>query len=135
MNVFIAVVVLLAVAISLAAAGVAWLVTTYYSMMWRPEVLKVLEVDLYYNTTDGSWWLRVEAINKGEADAEVYKVEVHSVEVLTLSPPKVVKAGSRGGIYVKLSGSYTPETTYTIRLYLRSGTVYPVLERVVRASA
>ena len=135
MDRFIAIVVLLAVAISLAAAGVAWLVTTYHSMMWKPEILRILEVDLYYNTTDSSWWLRVEAVNEGEADAEVYKVEVHGVEVVTLNPPKVVKAGSRGGIYVKLSGDYTPETTYTIRLYLRSGTVYPILETVVRASA
>lgn len=135
MNRFIAIVVLLAVAISITAAGVAWLVTTYHSMMWRPELLKVMEVDLYYNTTDSSWWLRVEALNEGEADAEVYKVEVHGVEVLPLNPPKVVKAGSRGEIYVKLSRDYTPETTYTIRLYLKSGTVYPILERVVRASA
>jgi len=132
---FIAIVVLLAVAISLAAAGVAWLVTTYHSMMWKPEILRILEVDLYYNTTDSSWWLRVEAVNEGEADAEVYKVEVHGVEILPLNPPKVVKAGSRGGIYVKLSREYAPETTYTIRLYLRSGTVYPILETVVRASA
>ena len=134
MDRFTAVVVLLAVAISLTAAGVAWFVTTYHSLMWRPELLKVLEVDLYYNTTDGSWWLRVEAVNEGEVAAEVYKVEVHSVEVLTLNPPKVVKAGSRWVIYVKLSRDYTPETTYTVRLYLKSGTVYPVLERVVRAS-
>jgi len=131
---FVAIVVLLALTISLAAAGVAWLVTTYHSMMWRPEILKVLGLDLYYNTTDSSWWLRIEAVNEGEVDAEVYKVEVHSVEVLTLNPPKVVKAGSRGEIYVRLSSSYIPETTYTVRLYLKSGTVYPILERVVRAS-
>lgn len=135
MDRFIAIVVLLAVAISLAAAGVAWLVTTYHSMMWKPEILRILEVDLYYNSTDSSWWLRVEAVNEGEADAEVYKVEVHGVEILPLNPPKVVKAGSRGVIYVKLSREYAPETTYTIRLYLRSGTVYPILETVVRASA
>lgn len=129
---FFAIVVLLGVAIMISAAAVAWIITTYRSMTWKPEVLKVIDAKMYVNETDGSWWLKVVAVNEGEGLAEIYKVEVHGVEIIELGKPEIIEPGTQREVHFKLSKEYTHGTMYTVRLYLKSGTVYPVLERVVK---
>ncbi|MEM0001042.1 MAG: hypothetical protein QXH02_06355 [Desulfurococcaceae archaeon] len=127
-----AVIVLLGVAIAISAAAVTWIITTYRSMTWKPEVLRILDIEMYLNETDGSWWLRVVAVNEGEGVAEIYRVEVHGMETIELDSPETIGPGNQREVYFKLSREYTHGTMYTVRLYLKSGTVYPVLERVIR---
>lgn len=118
--------VLLAVAITISVAAAVWIMATY-SSMWRPEVLRVVEVSVYFDAVSDSWWLRVVAINEGEREAEIYKVELEGVETIDMSPPKVVKPGERVEVSTKLSEEYVHGATYTIKLYLKSGTVYSVV--------
>uniref|UniRef100_A0A7C2Z859 Uncharacterized protein n=1 Tax=Ignisphaera aggregans TaxID=334771 RepID=A0A7C2Z859_9CREN len=130
MNRLFAIVILSAVAISVAAAVIPWMTST---MTWRPEILKILEADLYTNNSDGRWHLRIVAANWGETAAEIYKVEIHGIETIELSPPKTIAPGTQKEIDIELEKDYAEGAMYTIRLYLKSGSVYPVLERVVTA--
>ncbi|MCS7110652.1 MAG: hypothetical protein RMI45_02925 [Ignisphaera sp.] len=132
MNRLFAIVILVGVAIALTAAGVAWFTTTYHSMMWKPEVLRIHRVEIHRDES-GVWKLHIEMLNEGDAAAEIYRIEIHGVEEVRLNPPKRVEPGQPATIDIELSREYSYGTMYTIRLYLKSGTLYPVLERVVRA--
>jgi hypothetical protein len=123
---FIAVVILVAVAITFTAIGASWIITTMHSVMWKPEILKILDLEI--EQQNNAWVLRIEAENIGEARAEIYKVEVVNIEELSLSTPLVIEPGHIRSISFKLTKSYKYGALYTIRLYLRSGTVYNYLE-------
>lgn len=131
MNRFFAVIIFTGVAIAFTAAGVAWLTTTYHSMLWKPEVLRIYRVEIYENE-HGVWRLSIEMVNEGDIVAEIYKIEIHGVEEIHLNPPKRIEPGKQGLIDIDLSRNYSYGTTYTVRLYLKSGTLYPILERIVR---
>jgi len=123
-----AVIILVAVAISIAAAGVAWIVTTMHSMMWRPEILRITNLEMK-QLENGTWVLKIEAINVGEARAEIYKIEIVDVEEVVLNPPLTIEAGVHKQLQpILLTKSYYYYTMYTIRLYLKSGTVYHYIE-------
>lgn len=131
MNRFFAIIILLAVTITLAAAAATWIITTYHSMAWKPEILRITEASIYQDE-NSSWWLKIVAVNEGEGIAEIYKVEIHGIESTDLSTPITIKPGEQKEITIKLSKQYSYGTAYTIRLYLKSGTVYPVIERIVK---
>jgi len=123
-----AVVILVAVTISIVAAGVAWIVTTMHSMMWRPEILRITNLEMG-QLENGTWVLKIEATNVGEARAEIYKIEIVGVEEVVLNPPLTIEAGARKQLQpIPLTKSYHYYTMYTIRLYLKSGTVYHYIE-------
>ncbi|MEM4959740.1 MAG: hypothetical protein QXX12_07740 [Nanopusillaceae archaeon] len=132
MNTFFAVIIILGVAIAITIAAVVWITTTYHSMIWRPEILKIIEIEMYRNTTDNSWWLYIKAENMGENKAEIYKLEIYGIEIKELKPPKTIDPGKIDEIYIKLDKEYIYGTMYTVKLYLKSGTVYPVLEKTIR---
>jgi ABC-type Mn2+/Zn2+ transport system permease subunit len=46
--------ILIAVSMGIAAAFIGWFLSTYYTLTWRPEILRVLDIKMYYNETDGS---------------------------------------------------------------------------------
>ncbi|MEL9939446.1 MAG: hypothetical protein QW348_00790 [Ignisphaera sp.] len=131
MNRFFAIIILLAVAITLAATATTWIITTYNSMTWKPEILRITEASIYQDE-NSSWWLKIVAINEGEETAEIYKVEIHGIETIGCSPAITIKPGEQKEITIKLSKQYSSGTAYTIRLYLKSGTVYPVIEKIVK---
>ena len=133
MNRFLAIMVLIAVSMGIAAAFIGWFLSTYYIFTWRPEILRVLDIKMYYNETDGSWYLNMTVVNIGEAPAEIYKLEVYGVETVSFDPPIVVKPSEERELQVKLMGEYRHGVMYTVKLYLKSGTLYPVLERAVKA--
>jgi hypothetical protein len=133
MNRFLAIMILIAVSMGIAAAFIGWFLSTYYIFTWRPEILRVLDIKMYYNETDGSWYLNMTLVNIGEAPAEIYKLEVYGVETVSFNPPIVVKPSEERELQVKLMGEYKHGVMYTIKLYLKSGTLYPVLERAVKA--
>ncbi len=122
-----AVIILVALAISIVAAGVAWIITTMHSMMWRPEILRVTNLEMK-QLENGTWVLKIEAINVGEARAEIYRISIANAEDIVLAPPKTIDPGQEGAIEVALTKSYSYYTMYTIRLYLKTGTVYNYLE-------
>lgn len=130
MNRLFAIVILVGVAVALTAAGVTLVLTTYYTMMWRPELLRIYKVEIYRDKTDERWWLHIEAVNEGSTAAEIYRIEIYGVEEITLNPPKTIGPGRQKDIYIELNKGYSHGTMYTVRLYLKSGTLYPVLERV-----
>lgn len=105
--------------------------TTYYSATWRSELLSVLELDIYPNNSDNNWWIKITAENKGDISAEIYKIEIHAIETIELSPPKTISPGQQKELYIKLSKTYSYGTIYTVRLYLKTGTQYPVLEKII----
>jgi len=123
---FIAVVILVAVAISFTAIGASWIITTMHSVMWKPEILKILDLEI--EQQNNAWVLRIEAENIGEARAEIYKVEVVNIEELSLSTPLTIEPGHRTTLTIPLTKSYQYYTMYTVRLYLKSGTVYHYIE-------
>lgn len=132
MNRFFAVIILLALAITMTAIATSWISTTYHSMMWKPEILKILSIEMYRNETDSSWYLKLEVENDGEGAAEIYKIEIHGIETININPPIKIASGNREQISIKLSKEYTYGTMYTVKLYLKSGTVYPVLEKIIK---
>ena len=114
------------------AVGVAWITTTLQSSMWRPEILKIVRAEIT-QAPNGSWVLWIEAINIGEGRAEIYKIVVQDKEEIKLEPPITIEPSQQREFSTTLKQSYTPNTFYTIRLYLRSGTVYSYI--VYRAQA
>jgi hypothetical protein len=133
MNRLLAIMILIAVSMGIAAAFIGWFLSTYYIFTWRPEILRVLDIKMYYNETDGSWYLNMTLVNVGEAPAEIYKLEVYGVETVSFNPPIVVKPSEERELQVKLMREYKHGVMYTVKLYLKSGTLYPVLERAVKA--
>ncbi|MEM4481757.1 MAG: hypothetical protein QXK88_02855 [Desulfurococcaceae archaeon] len=134
MNRLFSIIILVAVAITLASAGAAWIITTYNSMTSRSEVLKVLEVEIYFSSADNAWFLRLTAVNEGEVSAEIYKVEVEGVETVDISPSLVVRPGEIKELPpIKLREEYEQGVTYSLKIYLKSGTLYPVVKRVIKA--
>ena len=127
---FIATIVLLAVAITFAFIGIAWISTTINSMMWKPEILKITKAEIN-QLPNGSWALTIEAINVGEGKAEIYRIVIENYEEIKEPEqglPWVIEPGHSGNKTFILSKSYTYGALYTIRLYLKSGTVYTFLE-------
>jgi len=55
---FYAVIILLAVALTMTAIFTAWILTIYQALMWRPEALRVLNAEIYYNKTSESRCLK-----------------------------------------------------------------------------
>lgn len=134
MNTFFAVIIIIAITITMAIAAATWVITTFHSMQWKPEILRILDVKIHENMSDDSWWLYIQTENIGETKAEIYKVEIHGIEIKSLNPPKTINPGERKEIHIKLDKEYVHSTMYTLRLYLKSGTVYPILEKIVRIS-
>jgi hypothetical protein len=64
-------------------------------MRWKPELLKILDATMYYNQPDNSWYVNLNVGNNGEGRAEIYKLEVHGIEQLTLNPPLIIRQGER----------------------------------------
>lgn len=117
MHRFYAVIILLAVAITMTAIFTAWFLTTYQALTWRPEVLRILNTEIYYNKTSESWYLKITAVNIGETPAEIYKVEVYGIETLEFNPPLVVNPSEQRDFYIKLGKEYTPGAVYAIKVY------------------
>ena len=128
-----AIIILLGVAITIAIAGAVWIKTTIESMKWKPELLKILDATMYYNQSDNSWYINITLENNGEGQAEIYKLEVHGIEQLTINPPLIIRQGERKTLTIKLEKQYNYGTRYTLRLYLKSGTVYPIIEHIVQS--
>jgi hypothetical protein len=129
-NRFIAIVILIAIAITIAAIGIAWITTTMHTMMWKPEILKIIEMKLN-QLPNGTWILKIEATNIGEGDAEIYKIAVTNIEEKTLDQPITIEPGHTKEFTIPLTKQYQTYTTYTVRLYLKTGTVYNTLEYIV----
>jgi hypothetical protein len=102
-------------------------------MRWKPELLKILDATMYYNQPDNSWYINITLENNGEGQAEIYKLEVHGIEQLAINPPLIIKQGERKTLTIKLEKQYNYGTRYTLRLYLKSGTVYPIIEHIVQS--
>lgn len=130
MNRLLATIFVVGLSIALTVAGIALITTMYNSMMWRPETLRILETRIYRN--EGSWWLYIEVYNAGDSTAEIHKIEIYGVEEHTIDPSITVEPGQTIQKHIKLDKEYSYETMYTVKLYLKSGTIYPVLEKVTK---
>jgi hypothetical protein len=125
MNRFIAIIILLSIAITITLAAIPWITTTLSSLMWRPEILRITEMAI--EQSNEGWILKIRALNTGEKDAEIYKVEITGIETIDLSQETVIGMGKEEQIEIPLNKQYTPGTMYTVKLYLKTGTVYTSL--------
>jgi hypothetical protein len=125
MNRFIAIIILLSIAITITLAVIPWITTTLSSLMWRPEILRITEMAI--EQSNEGWILKIRALNIGEKDAEIYKVEITGIETIDLSQETVIGMGKEEQIEIPLNKQYTPGTMYTVKLYLKTGTVYTSL--------
>jgi hypothetical protein len=125
MNRFIAIIILLSIAITITLAAIPWITTTLSSLMWRPEILRITEMAI--EQSNEGWILKIRALNIGEKDAEIYKVEITGIETIDLSQETVIGMGKEEQIEIPLNKQYTPGTMYTVKLYLKTGTVYTSL--------
>ncbi len=131
MNRFIAIIILLSIAITTTLAAIPWITTTLNSLMWRPEILRITEIAIEQNNE--RWVLKIRALNIGEKDAEIYKVEITGIETIDLSQEIVISIGKEEEIEIPLNKQYTPGTMYTVKLYLKTGTVYTSLIKTATA--
>ena len=131
MNRFIAIIILLSIAITTTLAAIPWITTTLNSLMWRPEILRITEIAIEQNSE--RWVLKIRALNIGEKDAEIYKVEITGIETIDLSQEIVISIGKEEEIEIPLNKQYTPGTMYTVKLYLKTGTVYTSLIKTATA--
>jgi hypothetical protein len=131
MNRFIAIIILLSIAITITLAVIPWITTTLSSLMWRPEILRITEMAI--EQRNEGWILKIRALNIGEKDAEIYKVEITGIETIDLSQETVIGMGKEEQIEIPLNKQYTPGTMYTVKLYLKTGTVYTSLIKTATA--
>jgi hypothetical protein len=131
MNRFIAIIILLSIAITITLAAIPWITTTLSSLMWRPEILRITEMAI--EQRNEGWILKIRALNIGEKDAEIYKVEITGIETIDLSQETVIGMGKEEQIEIPLNKQYTPGTMYTVKLYLKTGTVYTSLIKTATA--
>jgi hypothetical protein len=131
MNRFIAIIILLSIAITITLAAIPWITTTLSSLMWRPEILRITEMAI--EQSNEGWILKIRALNIGEKDAEIYKVEITGIETIDLSQETVIGMGKEEQIEIPLNKQYTPGTMYTVKLYLKTGTVYTSLIKTATA--
>ncbi len=115
---------MIATAIAIIAGFLSWFFTTYYSIK-EPEVLKILpETKIFKN--ESGWYLRLQAINVGKTAAEIYKVEVLGQEELNVNI--IINPAETKTTDLKLTKEYSYNTWYSVRLYLKSGTIYHAIE-------
>lgn len=116
-----AIVILIGVAIAFSLVGAMWLITTFFSFAQPPAALKIIDASI--EIANGSWVLRVMVTNVGEVPVDMYKIVVENSEEISLSKPITIAAGETKNLVIQLTKQYTPYTDYTIRLYLKTGTI------------
>jgi len=131
MNRFIAIIIFIAITITITLAAAPWIITTLNSLIWRPEILRITEIAIEKN--NDKWILKIKALNIGEKDAEIYKVEITGIETIDLSKEEVIGMGKEEEIEIPLNKQYTPGTMYTVKLYLKTGTIYTSLIKTAPA--
>jgi len=134
----IATVIIVAVALVLAVAVVGWIMGLWGSVTGGQEQLKIMPTSyIYFDETRG-WVLHLEIQNTGSGDAAIMQIEVGSADVITdfsSATPQgdcipsgnmlIVKAGGFCKVELMLGAQYTPGATYHVKIYTKSGGVYP----------
>ncbi|MEM4762400.1 MAG: hypothetical protein QXH78_00020 [Desulfurococcaceae archaeon] len=121
-----AIMIIVAVTITIGFATISWLIGTQ-STSTDVELLRIRSSYIYFNETDDSWWIRVRVFNEGSKTAEVKRIEIQGVETIELHPAQVIKPGEENEVKVKLSGEYQRGSTYNVRILSASGTIYSVV--------
>lgn len=115
----IAIMIILAVAITLTLAGIAWIRSVMDIAPWNPDILRI-EAEI--EGTAGEWELKIRVANMGSSEVKISRVEVVEKEAIDLSI--AIEPGEEYETSIQLKQQYTPNTIHTIRLYLNTGTVY-----------
>ncbi|MEM1638798.1 MAG: hypothetical protein QXJ69_01805 [Desulfurococcaceae archaeon] len=121
-----AIMIIVAVTITIGFATISWLIGTQ-STSTDVELLRIRSSYIYFNETDDSWWIRVRVFNEGSKTAEVKRIEIQGVETIELHPAQVIKPGEENEVNLKLSGEYQRGSTYNVRILSASGTIYSIV--------
>lgn len=114
-----ATVIIIAVTLVIAIGVIGWIMGIWGSF----GTTESLQVFPDSNIDTGTGNLNLHIKNTGTASAVIYKIEIVGVEditnnIVTISP------GQDTTISILLTGTYTPGTYYTVKIYTQAGNVY-----------
>ena len=114
-----ATVIIIAVTLVIAIGVIGWIMGIWGSF-GTTESLQVFP-DSYINATAPALNLHIK--NTGTASAVIYKVEIVGTTD-TVSTTITVSPGQDTTVSVTLTGTYTPGTYYTVKIYTQAGNIY-----------
>ncbi len=118
-----ATVIIIAVTLVIAIGVIGWIMGIWGSF----GTTESLQVFPDSNIDTGSNTLTLHVKNTGTASAVIYKVEIVGVETVTSFGTVTTVAISPGvdtTLSISLTGTYTPGTYYTVKIYTQAGNIY-----------
>lgn len=125
---YFAIVIIVAVTITIGVAAVAWIIANQ-NINTYVEALRVRYTSIYYNESDNSWWVKFTVFNEGSKPVEIIRVEVKGSELLNLEPPRIIQPGEEVEVVVKLTKTYIKNTAYSVVIHTKNGALYPVITK------
>jgi len=126
----IAIMVIVAVTISIAAAFIGWL-HTLMSSVKQPEILKIYPADTFIEKQGDSWILRLHLLNQGSSPAEIYKIVIMNKEVINVNI--TVDPMEEKVVNITLKKDYAPHTMYALKIYTKTGNIYNALTTYIQS--
>jgi len=127
----IAIIVIIAVTISIAAAFISWVHSIISTNVKQPEILKIYSTDTYIEKQNNTWILHLHILNQGASPAEIYKIVIVGKETINVNIK--VEPMKEEVTNITLKENYAPHTLYAIRIYTRSGNVYNAITTYIRS--
>ena len=126
----IAIMIIIAVTISIAAAFISWFYTLT-STVKQPEILKVYAADTYIEKQGNTWILRLHLFNQGSSPAEIYKIVIVNKETIRVNIS--VDPMEEKVVNITLKEDYAPHTMYAIKIYTKTGNIYNALTTYIQS--
>ena len=116
-----ATVIIIAVTLVIAIGVIGWIMGIWGSF-GTTESLQVYP-DSYINASATTPALNLHIKNTGTASAVIYKVEIVGAAD-TVSTTITIAPGQDTTVSITLTGTYTPGTYYTVKIYTQAGNIY-----------
>jgi len=126
----IAIMVIIAVTVSIAAAFIGWF-HTLISSVKQPEILKIYPADTFIEKQGNSWILRLHLFNQGSSPAKIYKIVIVNKEVINVNI--TVDPMKEKIVNITLKENYAPHTMYAIKIYTKTGNIYNALTTYIQS--
>jgi len=127
----IAIIVIIAVTISIAAAFISWVHSIISTSVKQPEILKIYSTDTYIEKQNDTWVLHLHILNQGASPAEIYKIVIVGKETINVNIK--IEPMKEKTTNIRLKENYAPHTLYAIKIYTRSGNVYNAITAYIRS--
>lgn len=126
-----AIIIIIAVTISIAAAFISWVHSIITTSIKQPEILKIYSTDTAIMKQGNTWILRLHILNEGSSTARIYKIVIVGKESIETNIK--IKPMQEKTVNITLTGIYAPHTLYTVRIYTESGNVYNTITTYIQA--